>query len=130
MSLSKSTTRTRILPRRLKKNSRISGARVSERPLCSYVLKLKQQSISSSFRFSKAQTFCIRVKSRSFIYQNLRAVYDKNGAKMTEKEGGIGVDDAAGFFANVFGGERFQDYVSRQASALMSLTSFRNVLLL
>lgn len=30
---------------------------------------------------------------------------------MMEKEGGVGVDDAAGFFANVFGGERFQDYV-------------------
>ncbi len=38
-------------------------------------------------------------------------MYDKNGAKMMEKEGGVGVDDAAGFFANVFGGERFQDYV-------------------
>jgi hypothetical protein len=29
-----------------------------------------------------------------------------------DKEGGIKMDDAAGFFANVFGGERFRDYVS------------------
>lgn len=29
-----------------------------------------------------------------------------------DKEGGISMDDAAGFFANVFGGERFRDYVS------------------
>ena len=45
--------------------------------------------------------------------QNLRAVYDRNGSKMVDKEGGIGMEDAAGFFANVFGGERFKDYVSR-----------------
>ena len=31
---------------------------------------------------------------------------------MVDKEGGIGMEDAAGFFANVFGGERFKDYVS------------------
>ena len=30
-----------------------------------------------------------------------------------DKEGGVGMDDAAGFFANVFGGERFKDYVSQ-----------------
>ncbi|KAI0339673.1 DnaJ-domain-containing protein [Trametopsis cervina] len=53
---------------------------------------------------------------------NLRAVYDKNGAKMTEKEGGIGVDDAAGFFANVFGGERFQDYIG-EISLMKEMTS-------
>lgn len=47
-----------------------------------------------------------------YTLQNLRAVYDRNGAKMVDKEGGVGVDDAAGFFANVFGGERFKDYVS------------------
>lgn len=28
-----------------------------------------------------------------------------------DKEGGVGMEDAAGFFANVFGGERFNDYV-------------------
>jgi len=28
-----------------------------------------------------------------------------------DKEGPINMEDAAGFFANVFGGERFRDYV-------------------
>ncbi|KAF9071528.1 X-domain of DnaJ-containing-domain-containing protein [Rhodocollybia butyracea] len=42
---------------------------------------------------------------------NLRAVYDKNGKAMMDKEGGLTMDDAAGFFANVFGGERFHDYI-------------------
>ena len=31
---------------------------------------------------------------------------------MVDKEN-MGMEDAAGFFANVFGGERFKDYVSR-----------------
>ena len=30
-----------------------------------------------------------------------------------DKEGGMNMEDAAGFFANVFGGERFMDYVRR-----------------
>ncbi|KAF5387295.1 hypothetical protein D9757_005803 [Collybiopsis confluens] len=42
---------------------------------------------------------------------NLRTVYDKNGKAMVDKEGGLSMDDAAGFFANVFGGERFHDYI-------------------
>lgn len=42
---------------------------------------------------------------------NLRAVYDKNGKSMVDKEGPVNIDDAAGFFANVFGGERFQEYI-------------------
>ncbi|KAJ4469582.1 X-domain of DnaJ-containing-domain-containing protein [Lentinula aciculospora] len=42
---------------------------------------------------------------------NMRAVYDKNGKAMTDKEGGLSMDDAAAFFANVFGGERFHDYI-------------------
>ncbi|KAG7444910.1 DnaJ-domain-containing protein [Guyanagaster necrorhizus] len=42
---------------------------------------------------------------------NLRAVYDKNGKSMVDKEGGINMEDAAGFFANVFGGERFAEYI-------------------
>lgn len=42
---------------------------------------------------------------------NLRAVYDKNGKSMVDKEGGITMEDAAGFFANVFGGERFAEYI-------------------
>ena len=41
----------------------------------------------------------------------MRAVYDRNGSKMVDKEN-MGMEDAAGFFANVFGGERFMDYVS------------------
>ncbi|KAH6915973.1 X-domain of DnaJ-containing-domain-containing protein [Coprinopsis sp. MPI-PUGE-AT-0042] len=42
---------------------------------------------------------------------NLRAVYDKNGKSMADKEGNVNMEDAAGFFANVFGGERFADYI-------------------
>ncbi|KAF9818275.1 hypothetical protein IEO21_02903 [Rhodonia placenta] len=53
---------------------------------------------------------------------NLRAVYDRNGAKMVDKEGGVGVDDAAGFFANVFGGERFKDYIG-EISLMKEMTS-------
>jgi hypothetical protein len=45
------------------------------------------------------------------LAQNLRVVYDKNGKKMVSKEGGSNIEDPAGFFANVFGGERFIDYV-------------------
>ena len=30
-----------------------------------------------------------------------------------DKEGNVTMEDAAGFFANVFGGERFMAYVSR-----------------
>lgn len=43
--------------------------------------------------------------------QNLRAVYDRNGKSMVDKEG-PSMEDAAGFFAQVFGGEHFMDYVS------------------
>ncbi|KXN92425.1 hypothetical protein AN958_07043 [Leucoagaricus sp. SymC.cos] len=43
---------------------------------------------------------------------NLRAVYDKHGKKTMEKEGSeIKMEDAAGFFANMFGGDRFMDYI-------------------
>ena len=38
-------------------------------------------------------------------------VYDKNGKKMVSTEGGSNVEDPASFLANVFGGERFMDYV-------------------
>jgi hypothetical protein len=31
--------------------------------------------------------------------------------QMMEKEGPVTMEDAAGFFANVFGGERFVEYV-------------------
>ncbi|TFK39858.1 X-domain of DnaJ-containing-domain-containing protein, partial [Crucibulum laeve] len=53
---------------------------------------------------------------------NLRAVYDKNGKAMADKEGGINMEDAAGFFANVFGGERFMDYVG-EISIMKDMTS-------
>ncbi|KZV63756.1 DnaJ-domain-containing protein [Peniophora sp. CONT] len=53
---------------------------------------------------------------------NLRAVYDKNGSKMTESEGAVNVEDAAGFFANVFGGERFMDYIG-EISLMKEMTS-------
>jgi hypothetical protein len=45
------------------------------------------------------------------VLQNLRTVYDKNGKSMVSGEGGSNVEDAASFFANVFGGDRFMDYV-------------------
>jgi hypothetical protein len=38
-------------------------------------------------------------------------VYDKNGKKMVSTDSGSNVEDPASFFANVFGGERFMDYV-------------------
>lgn len=44
--------------------------------------------------------------------QNLRVVYDRNGKSMVDKEG-PSMEDAAGFFAQVFGGEQFMAYVSR-----------------
>lgn len=53
---------------------------------------------------------------------NLRAVYDKNGKTMVDKEGGVSMDDAAGFFANVFGGERFRDYIG-EISIMKDMTS-------
>ncbi|KAH8093219.1 DnaJ-domain-containing protein [Cristinia sonorae] len=53
---------------------------------------------------------------------NLRAVYDRNGAKMVDKEGGVSMDDAAGFFANVFGGDRFNDYIG-EISLMKEMTS-------
>lgn len=42
---------------------------------------------------------------------NLRAVYDKNGKSMVDKQGVTTMEDAAGFFANVFGGDRFMDWI-------------------
>ncbi|KAL0577297.1 DnaJ-like protein [Marasmius crinis-equi] len=53
---------------------------------------------------------------------NLRTVYDKNGKSMVDKEGGINMEDAAGFFANVFGGERFVDYVG-EISIMKDMTT-------
>ncbi|KAJ7115956.1 X-domain of DnaJ-containing-domain-containing protein [Mycena epipterygia] len=53
---------------------------------------------------------------------NLRAVYDKNGKSMVDKEGGMNMEDAAGFFANVFGGERFVDYIG-EISIMKDMTT-------
>ncbi|KAF5362077.1 hypothetical protein D9756_002289 [Leucocoprinus leucothites] len=54
---------------------------------------------------------------------NLRAVYDKHGKKMMEKEGTeIKMEDAAGFFANIFGGDRFVDYIG-EITIMKEMTS-------
>lgn len=53
---------------------------------------------------------------------NLRVVYDKNGKGMVDKEGNVTIDDAAGFFANVFGGERFVDYIG-EITIMKDMTS-------
>nr|GAT45708.1 predicted protein [Mycena chlorophos] len=53
---------------------------------------------------------------------NLRAVYDKNGKAMVDPEGGMNMEDAAGFFANVFGGERFVDYIG-EISIMKDMTA-------
>ncbi|KAF8916274.1 X-domain of DnaJ-containing-domain-containing protein [Mucidula mucida] len=53
---------------------------------------------------------------------NMRTVYDKNGKSMAEKDGNFTMDDAAGFFANVFGGEKFVDYVG-EISIMKDMTS-------
>ncbi|KAJ7623225.1 X-domain of DnaJ-containing-domain-containing protein [Roridomyces roridus] len=53
---------------------------------------------------------------------NLRVVYDKNGKSMVDKEGGMNMEDAAGFFANVFGGERFADYIG-EISIMKDMTT-------
>ncbi|KAH7890782.1 X-domain of DnaJ-containing-domain-containing protein [Phlebopus sp. FC_14] len=52
---------------------------------------------------------------------NLRAVYDKNGKSMTDTEA-TEMEDAAMFFANVFGGERFRDYIG-EISLMKEMTS-------
>ncbi|KIJ65612.1 hypothetical protein HYDPIDRAFT_110734 [Hydnomerulius pinastri MD-312] len=52
---------------------------------------------------------------------NLRAVYDKNGKSMAEKDAND-MGDAAMFFANVFGGERFRDYIG-EISLMKEMTS-------
>lgn len=59
---------------------------------------------------------------------NLRAVYDKNGKKMVSTEGGSNVEDPASFFANVFGGERFMDYIG-EISLMKDMTNVANTML-
>lgn len=46
----------------------------------------------------------------------MRAVYDKQGKESMDKVAHGGMEDPAGFFAAVFGGERFYDYVRILAS--------------
>ncbi|GJJ08325.1 hypothetical protein Clacol_002536 [Clathrus columnatus] len=62
-----------------------------------------------------------KFKEISKAYQNLRAVYDRNGKLMVDKEG-PSMEDAAGFFAQVFGGERFVDYIG-EISLMKEMTS-------
>ncbi|PPQ64782.1 hypothetical protein CVT24_007868 [Panaeolus cyanescens] len=76
---------------------------------------------------------CIANSLNSKAYQvlsdpNLRTVYDKNGKKMVDKEGPINIDDAAGFFANVFGGERFVDYIG-EISIMKDMTSMATTMM-
>jgi len=59
---------------------------------------------------------------------NLRAVYDKNGKNMINTEDGSNVEDPATFFANVFGGERFMDYIG-EISLMKEMTNAANTLL-
>jgi len=59
---------------------------------------------------------------------NLRAVYDKNGKAMMDKEGGATMDDAAGFFAKVFGGERFNDWIG-EISLMKQMTSMAHTMM-
>ncbi|KAI0286079.1 X-domain of DnaJ-containing-domain-containing protein [Russula aff. rugulosa BPL654] len=59
---------------------------------------------------------------------NLRAVYDKNGKKMVSTESGSNVEDPASFFANVFGGERFMDYIG-EISLMKDMTNVANTML-
>ncbi|KAJ6515124.1 X-domain of DnaJ-containing-domain-containing protein [Mycena vitilis] len=53
---------------------------------------------------------------------NDRATYDKHGKTMADKEGAMNMDDAAGFFANVFGGDRFTEYIG-EISIMKDMTT-------
>lgn len=59
---------------------------------------------------------------------NLRVVYDKNGKSMVDKEGNVTMEDAAGFFANVFGGERFMAYIG-EISLMKEMTSVASTMM-
>lgn len=55
----------------------------------------------------------------------MRAVYDKQGKESMDKVAQGGMEDPAGFFAAVFGGERFYDYVRISSRRYhLSLTLF------
>ncbi|KNZ79609.1 hypothetical protein J132_08994 [Termitomyces sp. J132] len=64
----------------------------------------------------------IRRAPHRLCCQNLRVIYDKNGKSMVDKEGPVSMDDAAGFFAIVFGGERFHEYIG-EISIMKDMTS-------
>ncbi|KIY71854.1 DnaJ-domain-containing protein [Cylindrobasidium torrendii FP15055 ss-10] len=53
---------------------------------------------------------------------NTRTVYDKNGKAMAEKDGNFSMEDAGAFFANVFGGEKFVDWIG-EISIMKDMTS-------
>ncbi|KAH9992986.1 X-domain of DnaJ-containing-domain-containing protein [Russula compacta] len=59
---------------------------------------------------------------------NLRVIYNKNGKKTVSNEGGPNVEDPASFFANVFGGERFMDYIG-EISLMKDMTNVAHTML-
>ncbi|KAF8587928.1 DnaJ-domain-containing protein [Ramaria rubella] len=59
---------------------------------------------------------------------NMRTVYDRNGKSMVDKDGGPSMEDAAGFFANVFGGDRFNDYIG-EISLMKEMTSVASTMM-
>jgi len=64
-----------------------------------------------------------RVSLTSQCEQNLRAVYDKHGIEeVGPLNGNGGVEDPSAFFAQVFGGDRFNDYVSHSHYSIIELT--------
>ncbi|QRV74203.1 X-domain of DnaJ-containing [Ceratobasidium sp. AG-Ba] len=73
-----------------------------------------------------------KFKEISTAYQvlsdsNMRAVYDKQGKNKVEGAGD-GFEDASAFFANVFGGERFMDWIG-EISLLKEMTSAAEVMM-
>jgi len=71
-----------------------------------------------------------KFKQVSTAYQvlsdpNLRASYDKNGQKMTEE---VTPADAQSFFANVFGGDAFEDFIGK-ISLMSNMTAQADVLM-
>ncbi|CEL61723.1 putative J domain-containing protein C4H3,01 OS=Schizosaccharomyces pombe (strain 972 / ATCC 24843) GN=SPAC4H3.01 PE=1 SV=1 [Rhizoctonia solani AG-1 IB] len=73
-----------------------------------------------------------KFKEISTAYQvlsdsNMRAVYDKQGKNKVEGVEG-GFEDASAFFANVFGGERFNDWIG-EISLLKEMTNAAEVMM-
>ncbi|KAI0251799.1 X-domain of DnaJ-containing-domain-containing protein [Lactifluus subvellereus] len=59
---------------------------------------------------------------------NLRTIYDKKGKKLVSDEAGSDVGDPASFFANVFGGDRFMDYIG-EISLMKDMTTVANTIM-